>query len=70
LNKKNNQKSKKAKSFLLIELLENFSTSELEGLERIVNCTYFNTDKYVVKLLNALKQNIRRKQSLNEEKRR
>lgn len=67
MNKKNNQKSKKAKSFLLLELLENFTVAELEGLERIVNCTYFNTDKYVVKLFNALKQNIRRKQSLNEE---
>lgn len=67
MNKKNNQKSKKTKSFLLLELLENFTTSELEGLEQIVNCTYFNTDKYVVKLFNALKQSIRRKQSLNEQ---
>lgn len=68
MNKKNNQKSKKVKSFLLLELLENFTAAELEGLERIVNCTYFNTDKYVIKLFNALQQIIRKKSSLNEEK--
>jgi len=40
--------------YLVVELLESFSTKELKGLQKIVSCTYFNTDRYVIKLLEVL----------------
>lgn len=43
---------------LLIELLEKFSKKELESLEYFINCPYFNTDVYVIRLFNQLKTNI------------
>lgn len=62
-----NIENKKSKSFLLVELLESFSESELEGLEHFVGCKHFNTDKYVVKLLNFLRKKIIGKRKLNSE---
>lgn len=46
--------NKGKQSFLLLELLENFSKKELKGLQHFVTCRYFNTDKYVIKLLETL----------------
>jgi len=42
----------------LIELLESFSEKELKDLLRIATYPYFNTDKYVVKLLEVLKNKV------------
>jgi len=60
-----NIENKKTRPFLLIELLESFSESELEGLKYFVTCKHFNTDKYVIKLLSVLKKKIIGKQTLN-----
>jgi len=46
--------NKEKQPFLLLELLENFSKKELKGLQYFVACRYFNTDKYVVKLLETI----------------
>jgi len=62
-----NVENKKGRSFLLIELLESFSESELEGLESFVTCKHFNTDKYIVRLLNVLKKKIIGKRHLSAE---
>jgi len=62
-----NIRNKKNRSFLLIELLESFSESEIEGLERFIACKHFNTDKYVVRLLNILKRKIIGKRKLSAE---
>jgi len=43
---------------LLVELLESFSKKELDGLKHIASCVYFNTDKYVIKLLDVLRKSI------------
>jgi len=43
---------------LLVELLESFSNKELEGLRHIAASAYFNTDKYVMKLLEVLIKHI------------
>jgi len=57
----------KAKPFLLIEILESFSERDLEKLTRFVASTYFNTDKYAVKLLEVLKESIINKKRLDDE---
>lgn len=49
-------KTLKYKPILCLELLKTFSSKEMENLSYLVNCRYFNTDKYVVKLLNVLKR--------------
>ena len=41
-----------------IDLLNNFSEKEIIGLSAFVNCTHFNTDKYVVRLLEVLKREV------------
>lgn len=41
---------------LCIELLEEFKTKELTKLTYLVSCRYFNSDEYVVKLLEVLKK--------------
>jgi len=46
----------KPRQFLCIKLLNTFSEKELEGLNDIISCRYFNTDRYVSKLLAALKK--------------
>lgn len=40
--------------YLVVELLESFSEKEIKGLQKIVSCSYFNTDRYVIKLLEVL----------------
>jgi len=54
-------------SYLIVELLESFSTKELSGLQKIVSCTYFNTDRYVVRLLEVLIKKILLKTTINKE---
>ncbi len=50
------KKTNKTKPFLCIELLNTFSEKEITGLEQLISCPYFNTDRYVIKLLPALKK--------------
>jgi len=50
---------------LLIELLESFSNQELIKLGKIVRCDYFNTDKYVIGLLDVLAKKIIRKKEFD-----
>jgi len=47
-------KTLQCKPILCLELLKTFSKKEMENLSHLVNCRYFNTDKYVVELLNVL----------------
>ncbi len=55
---KNEIKYSKLHDFLCIELLKKFTEKELEGLKYFVECRYFNSDKYVIKLLDVLKLHI------------
>lgn len=55
------------KSYLLIELLEDFSPKELLGFQNIVACSHFNTNRYVIKFLDVLVKKVINKSSLNEE---
>jgi len=57
--------NKKTTPYLLIELLESFSSKELAGLLKIAECGYFNTDRYVIKLLNALIKKVLNKIDFN-----
>lgn len=45
---------KKKSAYLVIELLEAFTKKELDSLKRFTLSPYFNTDKYVIKLLDVL----------------
>ncbi len=51
---------------LCIELLEEFKTKQLTKLTYLVSCRYFNSDDYVVKLLNALKKYMLSKRDFTE----
>jgi len=51
--------------FLLVELLENFSEKEINGLRQIIKCDYFNKDKRAIKLLEVLVKKIIRKNKSN-----
>lgn len=55
-----------SKPYLLIELLENFTAKELVGLQKIVACSYFNSNHYITKLLDVLVKKIVNKRNLNE----
>lgn len=43
---------------LCIELLKTFSPIELESLEKILSCEYFNTDNWIEKLLKKLRKHV------------
>jgi len=58
--------NKEKKEFLLLGLLEKFTKKELKGLRNFVSCRYFNTDQYVVKLLEMLENELIGKQAMNE----
>jgi len=62
---KNELKYQKVYDFLCIELLKKFTEKELEGLTYFVGCQYFNSDKYIIKLLKILRLNILNKNNLN-----
>jgi len=55
---KNEIEYKKVPDFLCVELLKKFTEKELEGLIYFVACRYFNSDNYVVKLLNVIKLHV------------
>jgi len=55
---KNSQKSLKKSELICIELLNSFTGTELGQFSHFINCLYFNTDKSVVKLFEALHKNI------------
>jgi len=46
----------KKRSALCIRLLMTFSNKEVDGLEKILSCEYFNTDRWIKKLLKVLKK--------------
>jgi len=52
--------------YLIVELLESFSDKELKGLQKIVSCTYFNTDRYVIKLLEVLIKKVLHQTNINQ----
>ncbi len=56
----------KTKPFRLIQLLSVFSNDEIKGLNRFVQATYFNTDKYVIKLLDVLTKDVIGKRTFDE----
>jgi len=58
--------NKEKQQFLLIELLENFSKKELKGLRHFVSCRYFNTDQYVVNMLEVLVNAVIGKKKMDE----
>jgi len=52
--------------YLVVELLESFSAKELKGLQKIVSCSYFNTDRYVIKLLEVLVKKVLHQTDINQ----
>lgn len=55
------------KPFLLVELLEKFTPTELKDLEALVACSYFNTDKHIITLLKVLKRKVLHKYQLKHD---
>ncbi|MFK7981408.1 MAG: hypothetical protein AB8G86_15595 [Saprospiraceae bacterium] len=49
---------KKTKKYFLIELLESFSKTEINHFSHFIASTYFNTDQWIIKLLDALRQHV------------
>ena len=64
MSSKNEIKYDKTLNFSCIELLKKFTVKELEGLTYFVECRYFNSDNYVIKLLNTIKLHILNKNNL------
>lgn len=52
-----------AKKYTLIDLLNSFTVSELKQFSSFVNARYFNTDKYAIRLLRVLREEIVGKES-------
>lgn len=65
MNKKGN-KTKNSRPILCIELLNTFSKKEVESLKDLITCRYFNTDRYVIKLLDVLKKSVLNKRTFTE----
>lgn len=61
----NKNKTPKLRPFLSIELLKTFSKKELNNLKEVLSCRYFNTDKYVIKLLEVLRKRVLNKDTFN-----
>lgn len=55
---KNKKESRESYQSLCIDLLNAFSEKEMDNLIHFVNCRYFNTDRYVIKLLDVLKDQV------------
>lgn len=53
--------------FLGVNLLNTFSEKELKGLEDVVSCKYFNTDRYIKPLLCSLRKNVLGKPAFTKE---
>jgi len=60
-------KTRKPRPILCIELLNTFSKKEVEDLKELIACRYFNTDRYVIKLLDVLRKSVLNKQTFTEE---
>lgn len=60
-------KTEKIRPFLCIDLLNTFSSKELEGLSQLLTCRYFNTDEYVIRLLDFLKRQVLNKKVVSLE---
>ncbi len=56
--KKNKKESTENHQSLCVELLSVFSEKEVNNLIHFINCRYFNTDRYVIKLLDVLKKQV------------
>jgi len=65
--KKEGSKTRKSRPVLCIELLNTFSKKEIEDLKALTTCRYFNTDRYVNKLLGILKKSVLKKRTFTEE---
>jgi len=65
--KKEENKTRKSRLVLCIELLNTFSKKEVEHLKDLIACRYFNTDRYVVKLLDVLRKSVLNKRTFTEE---
>lgn len=59
-------KTRKLRPLLCINLLATFSKKEIENLTALISCHYFNTDKHVIKLLEVLKKTVLHKQTHTE----
>lgn len=53
--------------FLCVNLLNTFSEKELKGLQEVVSCKYFNTDRYIKPLLYSLRKNVLGKPAFTKE---
>jgi len=53
-----NNRNKKARPFLVVELLNSFSKRELADLADFVSCNYHNTDTHATALLNVLRKEV------------
>ena len=62
-----NSKTKNNTNVIGINLLNNFSEKEINGFSHFVACPYFNTDRYVVRLLSVLKRDVLGKRHFDEE---
>jgi len=58
----------KNRPILCIELLKTFSKTELDNLEKILSCEYFNTDCSVKKLFKVLKKNVLKSDGFGNDK--
>jgi len=61
----NKNKTPKLRPFLSIELLKTFSKKELNNLKEMLSCRYFNTDRYVIKLLEVLRKRVLNKDTFS-----
>lgn len=59
-------KERKMRGFLLVELLNAFTTQELKGFTHFVACPYFNTDQFAIKLLACLNKKVIHKNEFTE----
>ncbi len=62
----NSIKSKKERSFLFIALINSFTEKEMNDLSMLVDCHYFNTDRYVSRLFYWLEDKVWNKRSFDE----
>ncbi len=62
-----NKKSENNRKNTCIDLLNAFSEKELDGLRHLASCSYFNTDKTIVALLDIIKRDVWRKRQFNVE---
>jgi len=52
--------------YYVVELLKSFTNKELKDLQAIANCSYFNTEKKIIRLLNFLIEELKYGEILSE----